>query len=119
MIHSSISGLRKGPLIIFPKGRINGSHYRELVTPYIHRFLREIEEDVGWIRAILIEDNAPIHTARATQQAYLDQWVNYISWPANSPDLNPIENVWKLLKHRVSRRFPRTNDKVEQFIREE
>ena len=40
-------------------------------------------------------------------------------WPANSPDLNPIENVWRLLKYQVGKRFPKTEVEVRQYIEEE
>jgi transposase len=36
-----------------------------------------------------------------------------MDWPANSPDLNPIENIWSILKRAVSRREPQT---VEELI---
>ena len=42
-----------------------------------------------------------------------------MKWPANSPDLNPIENVWRLLKYRIGKRFPRTDAEVRQFLEEE
>jgi transposase len=71
------------------------------------------------MRAILMEDNASVHTAHLTQSYHTYFGVIRMEWPANSPDLNPIENVWRLLKYRVGRRFPKTADQVRQFIEEE
>jgi transposase len=40
-------------------------------------------------------------------------------WPENSPDLNPIKNVWRLLKYRIGLRFPRTDKEVRGYTEEE
>ncbi|KAF2191444.1 hypothetical protein K469DRAFT_720455, partial [Zopfia rhizophila CBS 207.26] len=40
-------------------------------------------------------------------------------WPSRSPDLNPIENVWRLLKARIGRRFLNTDVEVRQYLLEE
>lgn len=45
--------------------------------------------------------------------------IRWSGLPANSPDLNPIENVWLLLKYRIGRRFPRTIDELRQYVIEE
>ncbi|KAF2195764.1 hypothetical protein K469DRAFT_699386, partial [Zopfia rhizophila CBS 207.26] len=42
-----------------------------------------------------------------------------MEWPSRSPDLNPIENVWRLLKARIGRRFPKTDAEVRQYLLEE
>ena len=44
---------------------------------------------------------------------------NEINWPSKSLDLNPIENIWKLLKQRVRKRLPQTLDKFEDIFHEE
>lgn len=39
-----------------------------------------------------------------------------IEWPANSLDLNPIENIWAILKFRVAKHFPTTREAILQAI---
>ena len=51
----------------------------------------------------LLQDNAPPHVSSATKQWLSDHDVPLIPFPARSPDLNPMENVWALLVRDVYR----------------
>ncbi|EIE75974.1 hypothetical protein RO3G_00678 [Rhizopus delemar RA 99-880] len=49
---------------------------------------------------IFQQDNASIHCASAPSKWFQKNKVKLLSWPAYSPDLNPIENAWAMLKKR-------------------
>ena len=59
---------------------------------------------------VFMQDNAPVHRARLVQD-WLSEFtsangVTIIGWPPYSPDMNPIENVWKLLKEKICNNHP-------------
>ena len=45
--------------------------------------------------------------------------IRTIDWPANSPDLNPIENIWAVLKQRIQMKSPKDTKVLEKLIEEE
>jgi hypothetical protein len=61
-------------------------------------------------------DNDPKHTARVTKGFLQENVPITLDWPANSPDLNPIEYVWHLLKTRVERQHPTNLEDLKRMI---
>lgn len=64
----------------------------------------------------LLEDNDPKHTSRYSKQWKMEHSVERMDWPAQSPDQNPIENVWHLLKYKVAKLQPRTIKELKRAI---
>jgi transposase len=62
------------------------------------------------------QDNSPIHTAKNVN-AFLTKFnIKTIKFPPNSPDLNPIENLWNLIKQKLSKITNLTNENFREKI---
>ena len=56
-----------------------------------------------------MQDNDPKHTSRTAQQFYKDVGINWWHTPPESPDMNPIENLWHEMKEYMRREVKPTN----------
>ena len=62
--------------------------------------------------AIFMQDGAPSHTSRRTQNGcanHVPGFWDKATWPGNSPDLNPIKKLWSILKQSLDEQEPATS----------
>jgi transposase len=94
----------KGPLVIIPRGqRMNQHRYlNKVMIPYGIPFFETVCKAEGG--AYWMDDRATWHTTPKVINYYEKHGVVRMPWPAQSLDLNPIENVWRIMKLRILKR---------------
>ncbi|SCO92399.1 uncharacterized protein FRV6_16527 [Fusarium oxysporum] len=104
MVWAGIAGKKKTSLIVMtrdPEAARNGytswSYVKALsegLLPFIGKF------------ELFQQDNARIHTSKKSKDWLLLHGIRPIDWPTDTPDLNPIEHLWKALKSKLRRLHP-------------
>lgn len=103
-----------GPLVKV-EGRMNGNDYIKLLSASLLPFMRSMGPQY-----IFMDDNAPCHRAKSVINWMSSKKLQRMEvWPPQSPDLNPIEHVWKMLGARLEDYKPKNLKELEIRLNDE
>ena len=106
---------RTGRLVAI-EGKMNAAKYRDILEENL--FQSALDLRLGR-RFTFQQDNDPKHTAKITKEWLRNNSVTILDWPSQSPDLNPIEHLWRDLKMAVHQRSPSNLTELERICKEE
>ncbi len=118
IIRSILPGLKRkrtGLLLSDPKSsfqiKVNFAFHLEIYQEILEHFMLpsadKLYGDADFI----------FHTAKGTKSWFNDHGVTVLDWPTNSPDLNPVENVWGIVKRKMRDTKPNNADDLKAAIK--
>ena len=88
-----------GPGCLVPiRSTLNAARYVELLQQHLLPQAASWYGNQPWE---FQQDNAPCHKAASTMNFFKQNEIYVMDWPAYSPDVSPIENVWSMLKKKI------------------
>jgi transposase len=101
-VWSCFCGDEMGPLYMLPEGeRMTAKRYKYVLQYLFIPFYEEMRAKYG-DEVVIQEDNAPWYRAKVVTKYLVNKGIKRMSWPPQSPDLNPIENLWKYIKDLIA-----------------
>lgn len=83
--------------IVFTKGNMNSFDYQDILANNFVPLRDELMDQ----NLILLQDNASVHKSASTIAWLTENNISFMDFPAKSPDLNPLENMWGILARMV------------------
>jgi len=111
MVWGSICGSGKGDLWFMPPNTtINTNVYLGILQ-------EKLKQSMATLNCHTFQqDGAPCHKAKIVHQWLRSEHIDLLDWPGQSPDLNPIENAWMIIKRGVSSAEQRSLNHLKEII---
>jgi len=90
-------------------GMMNSVQYLDILQTNV---IPELQKVYPANDSVFQHDLAPCHTSKKVKQFLTQHQIKVLEWPGNSPDLNPIENLWAICKNQLSKIDCTTKTKV-------
>ncbi len=100
---------------VFLKTNVTASVYQDILEHFMLPSADQLFKDADFIFQL---DLAPAHTVKSTKSWLNNHGVGVLDWPANSPDLNPIENLWGIVKRKMTNKRPKNADELNATVKE-
>ena len=111
MVWGCFSFQGRGALTFLNKGEhMNTDRYLSILQEKLSQFM-EINQT-----EIFQQDSAPCHVSRKAKSWFVEHDVELLDWPGNSPDINPIENLWQMMKTKLYKRTYRNVEELKAEI---
>ncbi len=114
MIWGAMSSAGVAPLC-FLKTNVTAPVYQYILEHFMLPSADQLFKDADFI---FQQDLAPAHTAKSTKSWLNDHGVGVLDWPANSPDLNPTENLWGIVKRKTRIKRQKNADELNATVKE-
>ncbi len=111
MIWGEMSSAGVGPLC-FLKTNVTAPVYQDILEHFMLPSADQLFKDADFT---FQQDLAPAHTAKSWLN---DHGIGVLDWPANSPDLNSIENLWGIVKRKMRNKRPKNADELKATVKE-
>lgn len=101
--------------LVFIEGRMDQRQYKQILEGNLKASVDALGLGRRWI---FQQDNDPKHTARSVKEWLLQHAPRQLNSPPQSPDLNPIEHCWDILKRKVGKKSPRNKTDLKAALEE-
>ena len=101
------------------EGTLDSTQYQKILEKTLLPAAEKWFEDGDWV---FEQDHASVHDSKSSQEWVKENCPDHFEksvWPAKSPDLSPIENLWAILEFRLNRTKVSDRDGLLSEIRKE